>query len=287
MKKINSSKNIIIAIIIVVIVVFLVSVSSTNRNKSKEVGLVQSLTNDVTATVDKVVAFPFKAINNGVHSVSNLFSTYDDNERLKRRLDEYVQLESENQTHKQEIKELKEQLSLNETISSYDKVNAAVISRSPDTWQDILIINRGTKDGVDVDMPVLGNKGLIGRVLSANAHSAKVELLTSTNKNTNHFPVMLTPDGEAETYGLMEEYSEDEEAFVVRQFKSLEGVKVGDKVTTSGLGKTSPRGLLVGEVKKIEDSKFGLNKEVYVKPASSMYDISVVTVVQRAIESDE
>lgn len=98
---------------------------------------------------------------------------------------------------------------------------------------------------------------------------------------------MIVPQEGESVYGLMQEYDEEEEAFVITQLTSLDGLKKGDKVTTSGLGGGSPKGLLVGEVKKIKDTSFGLDKEVYVTPISSMYDIPFVTVVKRLAGSDE
>lgn len=286
MKKFNSSKNIIIAIIIVIIVVFVVTFSSQQRNQSKDSGVAQSLTSDIAATVDKIVSFPLRAVEGGIRSIGNLFSTYEENDRLKKRIDEFSAMESEKQNLTTENNALKEQLELNATISNYEKVTASVINRSPDTWQDILIIDRGKNDGVDVGMPVLGNKGLIGRVIVANAASAKVELLTSTNQNSDHFPVMISPQEGESVYGLMEEYDEEEGAFIITRLTSLDGLKAGDKVTTSGLGGASPKGLLVGEVKKVKDTSFGLDKEAYVTPVSSMYDIPFVTVVKRLAGSD-
>ena len=138
MKKFNSSKNIIIAIILVVIIVALVSFSSRQRDEAKQVGVVQSVTNDVGAGLDKIVSFPMRAIENSVRSVNDLFTTYEENDQLKRRLDEYSALVSENEVYKKENEELKAQLALQATLSSYERLTATVISRSPDTWQDIL-----------------------------------------------------------------------------------------------------------------------------------------------------
>lgn len=286
MKKFNSSKRIIIGIILVIIIVFLVSFSSMQRNQQKKTGKISGIANDVVAVVDRGISFPLRAIENSVRSVGNLFSTYEENDRLKKRLDNFAALESQNQMYKHENQKLKEQLTINEALYNYEKINASVISRSPDTWQDILIIDRGKQDGIEANMSVLGSQGLIGRVIVANEHSSKVELLTTTNQNSDHFPVMVTPETGEAAYGLMGAYDEVEEAFVVTQLTTMENLKPGDSVTTSGLGGGSPKGLLVGTVKKIKPTSFGLDKEIYITPVSSMYDISVVTVVKRLAEGD-
>ncbi|MGX6978840.1 rod shape-determining protein MreC [Vagococcus elongatus] len=287
MKKFNSSKKIIIAIVLAIIIILLVSLSVMQRDNEDSSGPVQSVISDLVATVDQGLSYPVRAIERSIQSVSNLLGTYEENGQLKKRLDSYASMQSENEILQKENKELRDQLELQATLTTNEKIVANVITRSPDDWQDILIIDRGQRDGIEVNMPVMGSSGLIGRVIVVNDTSAKVELLTSTNQNSNHFPVMITPDGEESVFGLMASYSEEESALVVKQLTSVKGVKKGDKVLTSGLGTSSPKGLMVGTVSKVEPTSFGLEQEVYVSPASSLYDISVVTVVKRVVGSGE
>lgn len=178
-------------------------------------------------------------------------------------------------------------MDLNETLINYDVVNASVVNRSPDSWQDVLIINKGKKDGIDVNMAVMGDKGLIGRVIIAEENSAKVELLTSINQTTNHFPVMIPGDKGDMVYGLMDGYNNKTHTLVVSQLTSTDKIEVGSKVTTSGLGNNSPKGLLVGEVKEVKKNKTGLTNEVLITPLADMYDVSQVTVVKRSAGNNE
>ena len=287
MKKFNLSKNMIIAIFLTIIVVILISVSALQRDKKNETNMFQAVTNDLVATLDKGLSYPIRMVQKGIHVVGDVFGTYEENTELKKRLDSYAEVQVENDLLKKENKELRDQLELGATLTTQAKVNANVISRSPDNWQDILIIDRGTVDGLEVNMPVMGSKGLVGRVIAVNNTSAKVELLTSTNQNSNYFPVMINAKNGSTVFGLLEDYDEATNRFVIKQLNTTEGVKKGDLVLTSGLGSSSPKGLIVGTVDKIETTNFGLEKQVYVKPASSLYDISVVTVVKRMAGSDQ
>lgn len=287
MKKFNSSRNIIIALTIVIIVVLLISFSAMQRDNKKESLPGQSEVNGVVATVDKVVKAPFRGIENAVKSVNNLFNTYSENDDLKKKIDYVASLEAEVKNLKAENEKLKTQLELSETLSGYEKINATVINRSPDSWQDVLIIDKGKKDGIDVNMAVMGDKGLIGRVIIAENHSAKVELLTTVNQNTNHFPVMIQSEKDKSVYGLMEAYNNKTHTLVVSQLTSSEAIKEGTPVTTSGLGNNSPKGLLVGEVKEVKKSKTGLHDEILVTPVADMYDVNTVTVVKRLAGTNE
>lgn len=262
-------------------IVFLVSFTTYQRNNEKKESFLQSFTNDIVGIVDKGLSFPLKAMNGSVQSINSLFNTYTENDTLKKKVDELSSLKSENENYKKENEKLKDQLKINATLTNYDKLSATVISRSPNTWQNLLIIDKGKKDGIKVNMPVMGSEGLIGRVVVVNELSSKVELLTSANQSSNHFPVMIATQNDSFSYGLLESYDEKENAFVITQLTESDEVKAGDTVSTSGLGGNSPKGLYVGKVKKIKSDAYGLNKEIYVTPASSMYDISVVTVIQR------
>ena len=287
MKKFNSSRNIIIALTIIILVVLLISYTAMQRDNKKESLPGQSQVNGVVATIDNVVKAPFRGIETMVKSVNNLFNTYSENDTLKKKLDQNASLHSEVETLKEENDKLKEQLDLNATLSGYEVVNATVINRSPDSWQDVLIIDKGKKDGIEVNMAVMGNKGLIGRVIIAENNSSKVELLTTVNQTTNHFPVMIKDKKDKLVYGLMEAYNNKTHTLVVSQLTSTADIEVGSAVTTSGLGNNSPKGLIVGEVEEVKKSKTGLTSEVLITPSADMYDVGHVTVVKRLAGSSE
>ena len=287
MKKFNSSRNIIIALTIIILVVLLISFTAMQRDNKKESLPGQSQVNGVVATIDNIVKAPFRGIENMVKSVNNLFNTYSENDELKKKIDHNASLQAEVEVLKSENEKLKKQLDLNETLINYDVVNASVVNRSPDSWQDVLIIDKGKKDGIDVNMAVMGDKGLIGRVIIAEENSAKVELLTSINQTTNHFPVMIPGDKGDMVYGLMDGYNNKTHTLVVSQLTSTDKIEVGSKVTTSGLGNNSPKGLLVGEVKEVKKNKTGLTNEVLITPLADMYDVSQVTVVKRSAGNNE
>ena len=265
MKKFNPNKNIIITLIIVILVVSVLSVTIARRAVGNSSSFVQSAVNDTIGIVDKVITAPVRWIETGANSVKKLFVTYEENERLKEKIDSYDEIARSNENYKREIESLKEELELNETLTNYEKITANVINRSPDTWQDMLVVDRGTKDGVEVNM---------------NAASSKIELLTSENQNSNHFPVRISgKDGE--TFGILSSYDQKEKSLVISQLTGSTQLKEGDVVQTSGLGGNSPADLAVGTVVSTTKDEFGLDTKVYVKPYAQMYDIQAVTIIKR------
>ncbi|WP_297076588.1 rod shape-determining protein MreC [uncultured Enterococcus sp.] len=282
MKKINPNKNIIIALIIVIIVVTILSVTIAKRAVSEKTNVVQSTVNDSIALVDRVIQAPFNFISKTVDNVQDLFTTYEENQRLKEKIDHYEELSQQTKNDQREISSLKEQLELNNTLTSFEKVTANVISRSPDTWQDFLIIDKGSKDGIELNMSVMATKGLVGRVIEVNRASSKIELLTAENQTSNHFPVRIsTKDGVL--FGLLKGFDEEKNALIVEQVTGDAKFEKGDVVQTSGLGGNSPADLAVGTVLEARSDDFGLQKKLYVQPYAKMYDLSVVTVIKRTV----
>lgn len=267
-------------LIVVIIVVTTVSITAANRAKDSGTNIVQSAINDTVSVVDKIITAPGRWVTGGVQSVSNLVNTYQENEKLKNEVDQYDEVKQQTKNQAQEIEHLKAELELNQTLTSYQKVTANVITRSPDTWQDMLIVDKGSSDGVEGNMAVMSQKGLIGRVMEVNAHSSKIQLLTSNNKNSNHFPVKISSN-KGNSFGVLNNYNIKEQQLIASEITGDQDIKEGDVVQTSGLGGNSPADLPIGTVVKVKPDSYGLNREVYIKPYAQMYDISVVTIVQR------
>lgn len=285
MKNAKLSKKIIITIIIVILVVVLVTLTTLGLNSGKSAKY-QSWIDDGVAFVDRVVSAPVRGLNNIIDSIHTAFGNFEENEILKKKIDNYKNLEAQNEAYREENNALREQLEINRTLTNYDTVTASVINRSPDDWQDVLVVDCGTNQGVKEGMPVMGSKGLVGRVIQSNKTSSKVQLLISKKDNSGHYPVMIQSDGTS-VYGLLDSYSSKDNAYIVKQLTSKHAIKKGDRVITSGLGGRSPKGLYIGEVTKVKRDSYGLNQSVYVRPAGSMYDLTVVTIVKRlATESD-
>lgn len=280
MKKFNPNKKIIVAIIIIIITVAVVGFTAGKLKNQGKVTQATSVTNDSIAIVDKLLAAPANFIGDQVEAFENLLDTYKENQALKKKLKSYNEAIIKSDNLEKELDALKKEVDLNSTLNSYDKVSANVITRSTNTWQDTLIIDRGETDGLEVNMAVMSDEGLIGRIIQVNQSSSKVELLTSTNQSVNHFPIKISTDSTT-LYGLLQSYDEDKQAFVVSQVTGDGTLKEGQVVQTSGLGGNSPADLLVGTVISEKENNQDSGRQIYVKPATQMYDIKFVTVIKR------
>lgn len=282
MKKFNPNKNIIIMLLLVIIAVTTLSVTVARRAVSDKPIFPQSIMNDTISFIDRTISAPIRWIERGANAVENLFVTYEENEKLKLKIDTFDEVVQENKNKDREIATLKQELDLQATLTNFEKITANVITRSPDTWQEMIVVDQGSQDGVEENMAVLANHGLIGRVIEVNNFSSKVELLTSSNQNSNHFPVRISSE-KGETFGILKGYDQEKNVLIVEQLTGEATIKEGAVVQTSGLGGSSPADLPIGTTLKESKDRFGLSRQVYVKPYAQMTDLSVVTIIKRGV----
>lgn len=281
MQKPFFNKKLVITMVSLIIAFLLIAFSIFVRNDRSTPSFIQNIGNSAAGVVDKVVNAPVEGISRMTGSVSNLTDTYQENAQLKKKLDSMNALQVENETLKQENKQLKRQLSLNKSLTSYTDISTYVISRSPSTWQNQIVISKGSNAGITKGSAVVSDKGLIGRVMEVNKNNSKVELVTTQDDAADRFAVQLIDNNGQTVNGLITGYDTDTNLLVMGQITSKENVKKGTQVITSGLGGTTPKGLFVGTVEKVVNQQAGFPTKIYIKPAADMTNLNVVTVAKR------
>ena len=240
--------------------------------------------NDVTNILGRMLAYPANSVNDFMESISNLTNTYQENQTLKQKVETIYELEVQLNDLKKDNEKMKEALKLQDTLNDYTLINATVIARNPDTWRDIVTINKGANDGLTPQMSVMSDNGLVGKVLDVNPTSARVALLSNNDNTLVRVAAMI--QGEKESiYGTLTGFDQEKNILIMSQIQATQEIKVGDKVVTSGLGGVSPSSLYIGTVEEVAMDRFGLYKEVRIKPAADTNDVRYVTVVKRTSES--
>lgn len=262
-------------IVTLLLITFSLTVGST---------IVSQGVNDVTNILGRMLAYPANSVNDFMESISNLTNTYQENQTLKQKVETIYELEVQLNDLKKDNEKMKEALKLQDTLNDYTLVNATVIARNPDTWRDVVTINKGSNDGLTPQMSVMSDNGLVGKVLDVNPTSARVALLSNNDNTLVRVAAMI--QGEKESiYGTLTGFDHEKNILIMSQIQATQEIKVGDKVVTSGLGGVSPSSLYIGTVEEVAMDRFGLYKEVRIKPAADTNDVRYVTVVKRTSES--
>ncbi|WP_061993359.1 rod shape-determining protein MreC [Fructobacillus ficulneus] len=284
MRKLFSSKTAVILMVSCLVIVGLITGSNWWANKTNTPPLFQRVLNDVTGGVSSVISVPTNAIGTRANSVSNLLSTFEENKKLKSKLNGYAQNQVKLQTLEAENKSLKNQLGLKATLTDYETVSAVTIARSPTTWQSQLVINKGAKSGLKKGMPVMGDSGLIGRISEVNTVNSKVTLVSDNSEDTNRFAITIK-GSQGDVNGILTDYDANQKLLIMGQITETQAVNPGDKVVTSGLGGLMPDGILVGKVSKVTTDDYGLSRKIYIQPSSDLSRISSVLVAKTEVGS--
>ena len=281
MKKFLQNKKLLSAFIIVIVIIVVLGGSVSLRNKRNSPLFIQSFGNDIVAVGSRIVDVPLGLISGGLNNVNSLLNTQQENDYLKSKVTDLGQTKARNQALAAENKQLKAALKLKNTLTGYSLINASVISRSPDTWSDLLVINKGSSSGIAKNKAVMCGGGVIGRVIEVSAASSKIELITTTDKSANRFAVQATATNGKIVHGLITVNTNGGLAFT--QVVDSNKLKKGTKVYTSGMGGNSPKGLLIGTVEATTRDSFGLSNMINIKPAGEINDPSVVSVIVRKV----
>lgn len=268
-----------IILIVIGTIILLLSIYAYIIKDKRELNKFEQILKDTVLTVENIVLFPFRYVTNGITQFINLKDVYKENEILKKNLDRYDLIYTQNQELKKQIEELKELTNIDYVLTDYEYLNAAVINRNLGYWYDTVTINKGSKDGIKKDMAVITSKGLVGKVTKTTSFNSEVKLITSSNSN-NRISVIIDNNGE-QSYGILSGYDEKKNLLTVEGISDNKEIPKDAIAYTSGLNDLFPSGIRVGTVKEVKKDNYGLSKIVYIEPASKLGELNTVSVLKR------
>jgi len=257
-KKKKQNMKITIVVIIVMIILLTISLLGQAPGNQKH-----NVFKNISMTINKIVMYPFTSLNK---------------EKGKDQSESYTIQKNVNSSLEEEIKELKDMLDLNKTMTEYEPVNATILSRNKSYWFNTITIDKGTKSGIKENMAVITKNGFIGKVSKVFKNSSEVKLITSDDINFK-VSVAIRTNG-IDHYAIMNGYDKETNRIMITGIDKTTTVNVGDIVLTSGLGELFPAGIYVGEVDEIKSDKYNLSKIIYIKTKQNYSDIHYVTVMK-------
>ena len=242
-----------------------------------------------------VVGYTIVPMQKGVTAVGSFFvqrkemlttieKLQKENEELRTEVnnltDENIQLKQE----KFELLSLRELFELDEQYSDYEKVGARVIAGGTGNWFDSFTIDKGSNDGLEVDMNVMSGSGLCGRIVAVGPNWARV--LAVIDDTSNVSAQVLSTSDRLIVSGDLESMKENHIRFT-DLYDEENKVAVGDKVVTSNISDKFLPGILIGYISSIESDPNNLTKSGYITPAvdfKHMSEVLVVTEMKQATE---
>jgi rod shape-determining protein MreC len=231
----------------------------------------------------------FSGLRGGIHEASSLVSRTvlsvrelaalrRDYNELTGQLARYEQLERSAAEILQENNRLREQLGFSQALR-YRHIAAEVTGRDQDNLFSAFVINKGSRSGLDVNMPVIayqnGARALAGKVIQAGFFESLVMPLYDVNS----FVSSRLADSRYE--GIVEGRGDPDIPLVMRFIhrRARDEINFGDMIVSSGLGGIYPAGINIGRVSKIFYQENEISMEVELEAAIDFSRLEYVFVI--------
>lgn len=215
-------------------------------------------------------------LSNRSEELVQIRTLLEENARLK---EEIAALTEENtllQQDKYELNNLRQLMDLSEQYGEYNKVGARIISRDSGNWYASFIIDKGTDDGLCIDMNVIAGGGLVGRITSVGPNWSRVTSIISDNSNVSGM-TLSTQDNLIVSGDL--KLMADGCITFSQLVDSKNMVVEGDKIVTSDISDKFLPNILIGYISSIERDANNLTKSGLIVPAVDFEHLGEVLVI--------
>jgi rod shape-determining protein MreC len=245
------------------------------RDTSSKQRLLGVWVQSISAPFQRVTSSAGGASTSLIERIIHFRSTANENDQLKKRVED-LELELRGAREAaNENERLKGLLNLKET-SGYDLVAARVIARDPSAWFNVITINAGSSSGIELNMPVVTNSGIVGRIVSVGPWTATVMLITDEQAAAGAIVGQL---GQSNALGSVRGLGQ-KGLVEMRYVSGLEKVEVGDYVLTTGQDGIYPSGLNVGEVVEVKHGTATQPHTIYIRPGARLDQLEEVAVLR-------
>ena len=261
--------GIIITIIFLIILVILTNLGSNKFTNTENIlnKLVMPIQNGLTNLKNKIAGNNsfFEDINKLKEQNEELIKK---NKELEQKLRELEIIKAENLT-------LRQYLNMSEKYTEYTAVPAYIINRDISNLSSIFVINVGKKDGVDANMPVIAEDGLVGYIISATDTTAKVQPII--DPSTSISSTVSTSRDSVIATGILGSTNTLKLTYIPTEAE----IVLNDTIETSGIGGIYPKGIIIGNIKEIKDTKNITDRYAIIETAVDFAKLETVLVITK------
>lgn len=218
-------------------------------------------------------------------NLKNLSEVMAENEALKNQVDELTAELNTVNLEQYELENLRELFELDQKYPSYEKVAANVIGKNSTNWFSYFTIDKGSDDGIEVDMNVIAGSGLVGIVTDVGPNYAKVTSII--NDTTKVSGMVTTTSDNLIVSGSLQNMNENMTIEFSNLNDSENEVAVGDPVVTSYISDQYQQGILIGYISSLTTDSNNLTKSGTITPAVDFEHIEEVLVILNKKQTTE
>jgi rod shape-determining protein MreC len=244
------------------------------KTKDNEQRMIRVWAMAIAGFVQSPVTTATSGVTNYFQSLASLGNAANENDQLKQRVQELeVEIQSKGDLTIENDR-LKSLLNL-KSESKYPVRTAKIIGRDPSSWFNDAIINVGSYNDIKLNMPVVTNGGLVGRITAVSPLTSQVTLVTDEKFGAG---AVVGEIGATSTLGVIKGLNNRELLVMLYVPGSVE-VQVGQPVFTSGQEGIYPAGLKLGEIVEVKSGSATTSHEIYIKPTAQLNSMQEVAVL--------
>lgn len=239
----------------------------------------RSLAKNIVSCVTFPVRWCVSAIADGFSGWGRYFQSLDalqaendalrqEKESLEARLEDAVLLEDENER-------LRAYLGMKNQHPSFTMEAGMIISYSSGNYRTVFTLNRGSLHGIEVDMPVITEQGIVGKVTEVGWNWCMVSTLIEQESSIGAY---------VERSGVVGIVSGDyrlknEGVCQISYMDVNADIQVGDHILSSGNASVYPEGLEIGTVISVEINEYSRNMVATIQPSVDLTSLKWVMVI--------
>lgn len=266
-KKRNDAIGVIITIIILILLVFL------SNLKIEKFSYVENAFSKIVMPIQSGFTFIKNKLNGNKSYFADLENLKKENAELREinsnleeNLRQLEMIQSENKT-------LKEYMHLTEQYKDYTTVPAYIINKDTSNYSKIFVINAGKNSGIEKDMTVIAAEGLVGYVISVTDTTAKVQTIIDSS---NVVSSTIENSGDNVICRGMLENRKLKATYI----STTTTLNQGEKLYTSGMGGIYPKGIYIGTIKEIIETKNITDRYFITETAVDFENLETVLVIK-------
>ncbi len=222
-----------------------------------------------------VAGYTVVPMQNGINKIGQWFSSKEEefeslkdaqkkNKKLQSQVDELTMENNRLRQDRFELDRLRGLYELDQKYPSYNKIAARVNGKDTGNWFSTFMIDKGSEDGIALDMNVIAGSGLVGRIVEVGPNWATVRSIIDDSHNVSAMD--LATQDMCIVSGDLEKMNDN----VIRMSQLMDSdnnVQQGDQIVTSHISDKYLQGILIGYVTEVKQDSNKLTKSGYISPA--------------------
>ena len=268
---------VLVIVLAIVLTVFIVMTSGQRESLTR----VEEIVGDIISPVQGFMYRIATSVSQFFQSIAERQQMLKEYEVLKERVAQLEQQQLQMDEAIRENQRLKKLLDFKEEKDNFIVEGVRVTGKNPGNWFNTITIDKGSEDGITVNMAVINDQGLIGRVIDVGKNWATVRTIIDGQSSIAAIVERTRDNGMVKGNNTLT--FEDGLCRMINLPLDSD-IVAGDRVITSGFGEIFPKGILIGEITEVLDEERDMYKTAIVEPYVDFLRLEEALVIRKVDE---